>query len=118
MPTRGYRKGRSDTKAPLTTFVRTRLTDIEAGALTAEAVDRNMTVSKLVRAVLAAHLTRQRAELPQPRGASSAALRELCRIGNNLNQLAKQANTGIVPIGATDLRATLADVLNAVRRLG
>jgi hypothetical protein len=117
MPSRGYRKGISDSKAPLAQFVRSRLTSDEYSWLSAEADNRSITLSKLIRIILAAHLKGQRAELPHPRAIPAAALRELNRTGNNLNQLAKQANTGMVPVNAAELRAVLASVLDAVRRL-
>ncbi len=118
MPTKGYRKGISDTKQPATHSVRTHITAAEFAFLMSQCDARALTLSKLLRTLVTAFVRSQRAELPQPRGVSSAALRELCRIGNNLNQLAKQANTGIVPLDAATLRATLAGVLDAVRRLG
>lgn len=55
---------------------------------------------------------------PIPVSSILEALRELCRTGNNLNQLARQANTGIVPVKAHELRAVLDNVLSAVQRLG
>lgn len=113
MPVRGYRKGRSDQKVPLTRFVRTRLSDNEFILLVAEAESRSVGIAGLTRSVLAAHLTGQRAELPHRRGMTSETLRQLSRIGNNLNQLARQANNGMVPITAEELRACL-DRLNAL----
>jgi Bacterial mobilisation protein (MobC) len=118
MPTRGYRKGISDTKQPVPHSIRTHVTAAEFACLLRQCDARSLTLSKLLRTLVTAFVRGQRAELPQPRGLSNAALRELCRIGNNLNQLAKQANTGIVPVDAATLRATLARVLDAVRRLG
>lgn len=117
MPSRGYRKGISDSKSPLAHFVRSRLTPDEYARLNDEADNRSITLSRLIRSILAAHLTGRRVELPQPRAIPAAALRELNRTGNNLNQLAKQANTGMVPVSAAELRAVLASVLEAVRRL-
>ena len=117
MPRRGYRKGISDRNVPVPCFARCRLTSQEHNALRAEASDRSLTLSKLLRQILIAHLTRQRAELPTRGGPTSDALRELTRIGNNLNQLARQANTGLVTVSASDLNRILAEVLTAVRRL-
>ncbi|KUO58149.1 MAG: hypothetical protein APF80_11990 [Alphaproteobacteria bacterium BRH_c36] len=117
MPRRGYRKGISDRNVPVPCFARCRLTTQEHEALLNEATDRAMTLSKLLRQVLVAHLTRQRAELPTRRGPSHQALRDLTRIGNNLNQLARQANTGLVTVSEADLRTALQAVLNAAKRL-
>ena len=118
MPTRGYRKGISDAKEPLPHHIYTRVSDANYQALNAEAESRAITVSELVRAVLAAHLSGQRAELPQPRGLTNLAIAELCRIGNNLNQLAKQANVGLVAVSEATLLAVLDQVNAAARRLG
>jgi hypothetical protein len=118
MPTRGYRKGISDTKQPVTHSIRTHITAAEFAFLQQQCDARSLSLSKLLRTLVTAFVRNQRAELPQPRGVNNAVLRELCRIGNNLNQLTKQANTGIVPIDAASLRVTLADLLAAVRRLG
>lgn len=114
MPTRGYRKGQSDTLEPLPRFLRTRLTEGEHRMLKAEAHSRSMTLSKLTRAIVIAHLTEQRAHLAQPHQ-DAALLWELARIGNNLNQLARQANAGLVAVNADELRACL-DRLNDLAR--
>lgn len=118
MPTRGYRKGISDSKEPVPHSVRTHISAKERAALAKESDDRAIPMSKLLRALVTAHVTNSRAELPHPRRVHSEALRELCRSGNNLNQLARQANTGIVQINPRELRAVLDNVLNAVQRLG
>jgi len=115
MPVRGYRKGRSDQKVPLPRFVRTRLSDNEFSLLVAEAESRSVGIARLTRSVLAAHLSGKRVELPHRRGMTNDALRQLARIGNNLNQLARQANHGIVPIEAEELRACL-ERLNELAR--
>lgn len=115
MPSRGYRKGLSDHLHPLAQFVRTRLTHDEHAQLAHEATVRNVTMAKLARLVLEAHLRQQPARLPQPRAEQSAILREIIRLGNNLNQLTRQANTGLVPISKQELQATL-DALNALAR--
>lgn len=116
MPRRGYRKGLHDSKEPLPHFVRTRLNDQRFAALLEEAKSRGVTVSTLTRLVLCAHLQGQRADLPQRRGEDAALLRQLVRIGNNLNQLAHQANAGLVPIRQEELRACL-DRINMLARV-
>ena len=118
MPTKGYRKGTSDSKIAMNAYARTRLPNDQLAKLDNEADCRSMTRSKLILAIITAHLKHQRAELPQPRGLSNAALRELCRLGNNLNQLARQANTGLVAVNEATLLDCLTEVINAVRRLG
>lgn len=52
-----------------------------------------------------------------PRKADEA-IRQLTAVGNNLNQLARSANLSGRLADAETLRAVLADVLAAVRRLG
>jgi hypothetical protein len=116
MPRRGYRKGLHDSKEPLPRFVRTRLTTQGFAALSAEAESRGVTVSTLTRLVVSAHLQAQRAELPQRHGENAALLRQLIRIGNNLNQLARQANAGLVPVNADDIRTCL-DQINLLARV-
>lgn len=117
MPTRGYRKGAADNKEPLPNFVRTRLSDKEFAKLNTEASSRSVTVSHLTRAVLRAHLQSTRAELPQARGLSAGLLREFSRIGNNLNQLARQANVGLVAVPADEVRACINRINNLARTL-
>ena len=56
MPARGYRKGTSDAKEPLPHHMYTRLSVAAYQALNAESESRAITVSELVRIVLAAHL--------------------------------------------------------------
>lgn len=114
MPTKGYRKGISDTKEPLPRFVRTRLSEKEFQDLAADAASRATTISGLARTLLVAHLTGQRAALPH-RNANAAVIRELARVGNNLNQLARQANSGMVPVPADDVRRAL-DTINTLTR--
>ena len=117
MPTRGYRKGISDAKVPVPRSVRTHIAAREHAALLREADLRCLTLSKLLRSLVRAHIAGSRAELPQPRGASSALLREITRIGNNLNQLARQANAGMVAVSADEIREVLARLLAAVERV-
>jgi len=112
MPTRGYRKGQSDSNEPLPCFLRTRLSEREHQAMLNEAQLRSMTMSKLARAVLSAHIAAQRVQLPHP-DRTSALLRELIRVGNNLNQLARQANLGMVAVSGDEIRTCL-DRLNAL----
>lgn len=116
MPTRGYKKGNSDSKTPLTKHLQTYLSEPDYRAFIALADDRNLTESRLLRLIVEAHLTRQRAALPH-RNANAALLRELCRIGNNLNQLAKQANAGLVAVSADELRASLSAINDLARTL-
>lgn len=77
---------------PLTRYARTRLPEDLHGVLLFEADLRHVTVSKLIRAILADRYRgtpMPKARLGQP---SEAVARELNRIGVNLNQLAHVAN--------------------------
>lgn len=115
MPRRGYRKGLTDAKLALPHYARARVSDNEHAALLAEAHARAITISALVRRLISAHLTRQRAQLPH-QDRLAPLLRELARIGNNLNQLTRQANAGLVPVSAEELRACLATINDLARR--
>jgi hypothetical protein len=115
MPVKGYRKGQSDDREPYSKPISTHLTARQRVAFKADAAARPITEAKLLRSLITAHLTGRRAELPCVKGPSHARTRELSRIGNNLNQLTRQANAGIVPVTASELRAVLTAVLNAAR---
>lgn len=117
MPRRGYRKGLSDSKEPLPRFVRTRLSEREFCRLMEEGASRGVTTSKLVRSVVLAHLKGQRMEAAQRRGVTADLVRQFARIGNNLNQLARQANVGLVAVSAEELRACTARLNELVRTL-
>ena len=92
MPTRGYRKGVSDGKQPRPHVMKMRASTPTHGKILAESDQRSITISALMAEILDAHVNNRRPELPHPRGTTAEALRELCRQGNNLNQIARQAN--------------------------
>lgn len=117
MPTRGYRKGISDAKSAAPKRMHTRLPTAVHDALIADSASRHRPASEIMRAVLVAHYTGTRVELPHARGPSSAAIRELARIGNNLNQLSHQANLMRLPLIEAEARRALKAVLDAVARL-
>jgi hypothetical protein len=117
MPPRGYRKGTSDTKVPRPHVVKSRISDSIYAGLHAESDDRSVTLSSLIDAVLTAHTMKQRVELPRRSGMTSAALRELNRIGNNLNQLVHQSHMMRLHLLEADAKNALKAVLEAVRRL-
>ena len=110
MPSRGYRKGIADDKVPAPRRLHTRLPEMIHVALMADAAGRSLPASRIIRALVVAHYRGHRPELPQARGPGQAALRELCRIGNNLNQIAHQAN--LMRLHLIERRAL--DVLDAV----
>jgi hypothetical protein len=112
MPARGYRK---DQVLDRQVYVRYPTPDFEQ--LKRDAADRSMRVSNLVRALTTAYYKRQRPELKQARGHAAGALRELNRIGNNINQLTRMANTGMVTVPEAELRQHLARLHDAIARL-
>ncbi len=117
MPTRGYRKGVADDKEPLPRQVYTRTSTELHDRLQAEADSRSVPVSVVVRAVLEAHANQTRTQLPHPRGLTDDVLRQFVRIGNNLNQLARQANSGVVTVPAAELRQCLESLNRLARTL-
>lgn len=97
-----------------------RLTDAERAALSAAAAGRGTTPASLLRSVFLAPSRGSEAGapdgMPPAAGLDPAALAQLARIGSNLNQLARRANSGDflqpgeLPEALTDLRATLARI--------
>lgn len=116
MPSRGYRKGVSDGKVPLPCIVRTRLPTAIHEKLTTEADEREVTVARYLRTVVEAHLSQQRAKIPQARAHHHALLRHLARVGNNLNQLIRQAHAGIVPVRPEEVVSCLANLNELARK--
>ncbi len=116
MPSRGYRKGVSDAKRPRPYVIKARITAPTYRALDADCDARSITLSALVDRVLEGYASDTRVELPHP-NLNAPALRELCRIGNNLNQIARQANLMHLPLIEAQARAALAAVMDTVRRL-
>lgn len=118
MPRRGYRKGISDDKTPLGKRIHTRLPDSIHKALMEDAASRSTDACKLLRRLTTAHYTGRRPELPHARGINAGAVRELGRLGNNLNQIAHQAHLMRLHLLEADARSCVAAVLSAVDRLG
>lgn len=112
MPAKGHRKSQ-----PLNRQVYVRFPDSEYAQLKADAAARAMTISKLTRALAIAYYKRQRPELKQARGHAAGLMRELNRIGNNLNQLARAANTPKVNVPADEIRAHLDRLVQVIDRL-
>lgn len=97
-----------------------RLTDAECAALRAAAAGRGTTPANLLRSAFMAPAQGSEAGapngMPPTAGLDPAALAQLARIGSNLNQLARRANSGDLlqpgelPETLTDLRAALARI--------
>lgn len=117
MPTRGYRKGISDSKVPRPHVVKARASAETYRALRSQSAARSHTLSTLIAAILDSHVRGIRVALPKSRGEDAEALRQLCRIGNNLNQIAYQANMTRLHLIEAEARACLTAVLAAVDRL-
>lgn len=117
MPRRGYRKGQSDRKEPRPHVIKSRASAGAYRALRAEADSRSMTFSALVAEILAAHARGTRLELPHVRGPSTAALRELARVGNNLNQIAHEAHLLRLHLLEAEARSCIAALNAAAQRL-
>lgn len=117
VPTRGYRKGVSDRKTPLPRQLYFRVSTRSYARIMRDAAARGVHVSEALREIVEAHLAGRRAELPHRRGPSSTAIRELARIGNNLNQIARQANLMELHLIETRARQVLDAVNAAIARL-
>lgn len=117
MPRLGYRKGIDDKKEPLQKPFPLRLPKSVQDSIKAEAEARSLTMAELTRKLLAAHAKTDRAALPHKKGPTRQIIHQLARIGNNLNQLARQANAGYVGVSEVEIRATLAVVNQVAARL-
>ena len=117
MPRRGYRKGISDTKVPLGRRIHTRLPEPLHAQLKADARTRGVDAAKILRELARTHYTGQRLELPHARGPLSVIGRDLARLGNNLNQIAREANRMRLALLETDARRCIAAINTAVSRL-
>ena len=112
MPRRGHRK-----PLPLARQVYFRVSEGDYDQLRQEASLRCCTVSALLNGIVAGHCHDHPPSLPKAAAHQAALTRELARIGNNLNQLSRQANTGAFPINPADLQACLDANLAILRQL-
>lgn len=108
MPPRGYRKPTIETRSER---IDVYVTPTELAAIDGSAEACDQTRAAFVRACALG--VRPQAK---PARITAEAIRQLTSIGNNLNQLAKQANTGFV-VSAPAIHSALDAVLSAVRRL-
>jgi hypothetical protein len=112
MPAKGHKKRNAQTCR-----IGIRCTEKEFRAISKRADACGLTVSEYLRSLAKWHVKEKAVEeAPKVRlarvGEAQMAklmplLTELTRNGNNLNQLAKQANTGMVPVTRTELRDVL-----------
>lgn len=117
MPSRGYRKGISDTKRSRPEIIKARTAKETKDALHAEADSRSITFSEMVDLILNAHASGTRLAAPQTRGINSAALRELARLGNNLNQIARQAHLMRLSLIERETLTLLSTINETARRI-
>ncbi|WP_370373173.1 plasmid mobilization protein [Henriciella pelagia] len=109
MPPKGHRKSRAEVRSER---IDVYVTPTELAAINEAAETCDQTRAAFVRACALG--ARPQAK---PARVTADAIRQLTSIGNNLNQLAKQANASFV-VSAPAVHATLDAVLSAVRRLG
>jgi hypothetical protein len=112
MPAKGTRK-----RNPLDHLVKTRLTSDQADALVELAKSCQMTQARYVRQLIEGALNGA-LQYPKPRRRDFREREHLARainalglqakkLGNNVNQLARQANTGLVPVERSEIVYTL-----------
>jgi len=117
MPWKGYRKGVSDHKLPRPELLRARTTTLTRHTLQAEAIARGLTLSSLIGELLDAHANRRAPSLPHACAQDHALIREFARLGNNLNQIAREANRMHLTFIAEEARYCIEEINQAVRRL-
>jgi len=108
---------RTAAKAPRSKRIKAGVTAETYGLLRTRAKDAGMTLSRYVNALIEANVG-----LSEPPRRPKNPVRdellhtlnnvfaELCRIGRNVNQLARQANTGMVPLSRQELEDSLSVV--------
>lgn len=108
MPRRGYRKPASEA---FTERLEVRFSEAQFAALRERAEDAGLPLATYARAALTGETPRRR-----PTRIAQDAIRQLAKIGNNLNQLTRKANSGNFPVEA-DLRSSLEELLVVLGRL-
>jgi hypothetical protein len=98
-------------------FLKARLSEDDHAAMLKLASARGIKVSRLTRTILKAHLKNVPVSLPHPRGLTDEFVHQLARIGNNLNQLAHQANAGYVAVSADEIRCCISVINTLVAQL-
>jgi hypothetical protein len=119
MPPKGFQK-----PDPLDQRLKVNLTATESEAIAQRADAAGMTISAYVRQLIAIDLG-HRAEAPKPRTDRKTMellaevhmlAMQVKRIGVNINQMARQANTGLVPLSVSEMRVMQAQVADAMDR--
>ncbi|ADP70665.1 mobilization protein [Rhodomicrobium vannielii ATCC 17100] len=112
MPARGYQK-----PDPVDRRIRVQLTDAQAEKLARLSDGAGVSQSEYMRSLLDGVGAATPKEPPKPKRASPAMLKlveihelamQVKKLGTNVNQLARQANTGMVPLTRREIEAMLA----------
>lgn len=81
-----------------------------------QADDRSLTMSKLLRLIVQANINGTRLKAPHRSGASREVIRQFTRVGNNLNQIARQVNTGKVQVKQAEMDAVMTQLSHVLSR--
>lgn len=117
MARRSVRRADKEDRIAKPRFLKARLSEDDHAAMLKMASARGIKVSRLTRTILKAHLKNVPVSLPHPSGITDELVHQLARIGNNLNQLAHQANAGYVAVSAEEIRSCIAFVNSKVAQL-
>lgn len=117
MARRSVRRADKEERVVKPRFLKARLSEHDHAAMQKMASERGIKVSRLTRTILKAHLSNAPVSLPRPRGLTDELVHQLARIGNNLNQLAHQANAGYVAVPAEEIRSCIAAINTKVAQL-
>lgn len=117
MARRSVRRADKEERVVKPRFLKARLSEDDHTAIQKMASARGIKVSRLARTILKAHLKGVPVSLPHPRGITDELVHQFARIGNNLNQLAHQANTGYVAVSAEEIRTCIAVINTKVAQL-
>ncbi|MBU2531161.1 MAG: MobC family plasmid mobilization relaxosome protein [Alphaproteobacteria bacterium] len=119
MPPRGFQK-----PEPLDQRLKVNLTAAEYLAVAGRADAAGLTISGYVRQLIAIDLG-QTAKVPKHRTERHTLellaevhmlAMQVKRIGVNVNQMTRQANTGMVPLSVSELRVMQSQIANAMER--
>lgn len=117
MARRSVRRADKDERILKPRFLKARLSEDDHQAMMRLARARGIKISRLTRTILKAHLKNVPVSLPHPRGLTDELVHQFARIGNNLNQLAHQANAGYVAVSAEEIRSCIAIINTKVAEL-
>lgn len=117
MVRRSVRRADKEDRVLKPRYLKARLSEDDHSAMLKLASARGIKVSRLTRTILKAHLKNVPVSLPHPRGLTDELVHQFARIGNNLNQLAHQANAGYVAVPAEEIRRCISFINTKVAQL-